>query len=58
VVYVDDPIISGPNDKEVTELKNIIKGLFLCTDAGAMKEYLGVLFEPRDDGSFVLRQRQ
>jgi Reverse transcriptase (RNA-dependent DNA polymerase) len=58
VVYVDDLIINGPNVKEVTELKNIIKGLFVCTDAGAMKEYLGVLFERRDDGAFVLSQRQ
>jgi hypothetical protein len=27
-------------------------------DAGAMKEYLGMLFERRDDGAFVLSQRQ
>jgi hypothetical protein len=58
VVYVDDLIISGPNFEEVTELKNIIKGLFVCTDAGTMKEYLGVLFEHRDDGAFVLSQSQ
>jgi Reverse transcriptase (RNA-dependent DNA polymerase) len=58
VVYVDDLIISGPNVEEVTELKNIIKGLFVCTDAGAMKEYLGVFFECRDDGAFVLSQHQ
>jgi Reverse transcriptase (RNA-dependent DNA polymerase) len=58
VVYVNDLIISGPNVEEVTELKNIIKGLFLCTDAGAMKEYLCELFELRDDGAFVLSQRQ
>jgi hypothetical protein len=38
VVYVDDLIISGPNVEEVTGLKNIIKGLVVCTDAGAMKE--------------------
>jgi hypothetical protein len=30
VVYVDDMIISGPSVEEVTELKNIIKGLFVC----------------------------
>jgi hypothetical protein len=58
VVYVDDLIISGRNFEEVTELKNIIKGLFVCTDAGVMKEYLGVLFERRDDGAFVLSLRQ
>jgi Reverse transcriptase (RNA-dependent DNA polymerase) len=58
VVYVDDLIISGPNVEGVTELKNIIKGLFVCTDAGAMKKYLGVLFERRDDGAFVLSQGQ
>jgi hypothetical protein len=58
VVYVDDLIISGPNVEKVTELKNIIWGLFVCTDAGAMKEYIGVLFERRDDGAFVLSQRQ
>jgi Reverse transcriptase (RNA-dependent DNA polymerase) len=58
VVYVDDLIISGPNVEEVSEVKNIIKGLLVCTDAGAMKEYLGVLFEHRDDGAFVLSQRQ
>jgi hypothetical protein len=38
----------------VTELKNIIKGLFVCTEAGAMNEYLGVLFERCDDDAFVL----
>jgi Reverse transcriptase (RNA-dependent DNA polymerase) len=58
VVYIEDLIISDPNVEEVTELKNIIKGLFVCTDSGAMKEYLGVLFERRDDGAFVLSQRQ
>jgi Reverse transcriptase (RNA-dependent DNA polymerase) len=58
VVYVDDLIISGPNVEEVTELKNIIKGLFVCTDACAMKEYLGVLFERRDYGAFGLSQPQ
>jgi hypothetical protein len=58
LVYVDDLIISGPNVEEVTELKNIIEGLSVCTEAGAMKEYLGVLFERRDDGAFVLSQRQ
>jgi Reverse transcriptase (RNA-dependent DNA polymerase) len=58
VIYVDDLIISGPNVEEGTELKNIMKGLFVCTDVGAMKEYLGVLFERRDDGAFVLSQRQ
>jgi hypothetical protein len=58
VVYVDDLIISGPNVDEVTELKDIIKRLFICTDAGAMKEYLGVLFERREDGALVLSQRQ
>jgi Reverse transcriptase (RNA-dependent DNA polymerase) len=56
--YVDDLIISDPNVEEVIELKNIIEGLFVCTDAGAMKEYLGVLFERRDDGAFVLSLRQ
>jgi hypothetical protein len=51
VVYVDDLIISGPTVEDVTGLKNIIKGLFVCTDAGVMKEYLGVMFERRDDGT-------
>jgi hypothetical protein len=58
VVSVDDLVISDPNVEEVTELKDIIKGLFVCKDAGAMKEYLGVLFERREDGAFVLSQRQ
>jgi hypothetical protein len=58
VVYVDDLIISGPNVEEVTELKNATKGLFVCMDAGAMKEYLGVLFERREDYKFLLSQRQ
>jgi Reverse transcriptase (RNA-dependent DNA polymerase) len=58
VVYVEDLIISGPSVEEITELKNIIKGLSVCTVAGSMKEFLGVLFERRDDGEFVLSQRQ
>jgi hypothetical protein len=36
VVYVDDLIISGPNAEEVTELKDIIKGLLSCTEACAI----------------------
>jgi hypothetical protein len=42
----------------VTALKNIMEGLLVCTDAGTMKEYLGVQVERRDDGTFVLSQRQ
>jgi Reverse transcriptase (RNA-dependent DNA polymerase) len=37
VVYVDDLVISSPNVEEMTGLKKIIKGLFVDTDAGAMK---------------------
>jgi Reverse transcriptase (RNA-dependent DNA polymerase) len=58
LVYVDDLIVCGPSVEEMTELKNIIKGLFVCTDAGAMKESLGVRFERREDDAFVLSQRQ
>jgi Reverse transcriptase (RNA-dependent DNA polymerase) len=58
VVYVNDLIISGPSVEEVTELNNIIKGLLVCTDAGVIKGFLGVLFERRHDGAFVLSQRQ
>jgi Reverse transcriptase (RNA-dependent DNA polymerase) len=53
VVYVDDLIISDPSVEEVTEIKDIVKRLFVCTDAGAMKEYLGVLYERREDGAFT-----
>jgi Reverse transcriptase (RNA-dependent DNA polymerase) len=56
--HVDCLILSGPNVEEMSELKNIIKGLFVCTDAGAMTGYVGVLFERREDGAFVLSQRQ
>jgi hypothetical protein len=56
VVYVDDLIIRGPSVEGVTDRKNIIEGLFVCTDAGAMKEFLGVLFKRRDDDAFVLSQ--
>jgi hypothetical protein len=58
VVYVDDLTISGPNIEEATELKSIIMVLFVCREAGALKEYLGVLFERHEDGAFVLSQRQ
>jgi hypothetical protein len=58
VVFVDDLIISEPSVEEMTELENIIKRLFVYTDAGAMKVYLGVLFERRNDGEFVLSQHQ
>jgi hypothetical protein len=42
----------------LTELKSIIKGIILYTDAGAMNEYLGVLFKRPDEGEFLLSQRQ
>jgi hypothetical protein len=58
VVYVEYLKISGPSVEEITELKSNIKGFFVCTDAGAMKDFLGVLFDRRDDGALVLSQRQ
>jgi hypothetical protein len=32
--------------------------MFSCTDAGELKEFLGVRFQRRDDGAFLLSQAQ
>jgi Reverse transcriptase (RNA-dependent DNA polymerase) len=58
VVYVDDRVISGPTLTEVETVKAVIKSSFSCTDAGELKEFVGMRFQRRDDGAFVLSQAQ
>ena len=54
VVYVDDCIIAGPNEK-IRWFNKTVKTKFNIKEMGPLKEYVGVEYERTDDG-FVAQQ--
>ena len=56
MLYVDDGIFAGPNESEVKELIEELKGEFDIMDEGDLTEYLGVLVEKQADGRTKLSQ--
>ena len=61
LVYIDDCIIFGPNDKAidevVTDLRNSTQN-FTLEDQGDVGDFLGIQIQKQDDGSIVLTQPQ
>ena len=61
LVYIDDCIVFGPNDKAINE---VVKDLrmssknFTIDDQGEVGDFLGIQIQTRDDGSIVLTQPQ
>ena len=56
VVYVDDGILIGPNEKEIESIIDSLKRDYDLTDEGKLNEYLGIKIEVLRDGTRVLTQ--
>ena len=56
VVYVDDGILIGPNEKEIESIIDSLKRDYDLTDKGKLNEYLGIKIEVLRDGTRVLMQ--
>ena len=56
VIYVDDGILIGPNEKEIESIIESLKSEYDMTDEGDLNEYLGIKMERLSDGSRVLTQ--
>lgn len=55
-VYVDDIMIYGPDNSNRTQVKNLLKTDFECTDLGNAKSILGLEINVETDGSISLSQ--
>lgn len=58
VLYVDDAIICAKNEALADKLVDDLRAMhFTLTREGTFAEYLGIKFEKRSDGSYLLTQR-
>ena len=61
LVYIDDCIVFGPNDKAIdevtTDLRNSTQN-FTLDDQSDVGDFLGIQIQKQDDGSIVLTQLQ
>ncbi|GAU51495.1 hypothetical protein TSUD_413780, partial [Trifolium subterraneum] len=56
-LYVDDLLITGSNDKYISEFKSDLKREFEMTDLGHMTYFLGIEFLRTDQGIFMHQTR-
>jgi hypothetical protein len=56
VVYTDDTILIGPDQKEIDKIFNILDKNFKIEDQGTLNDYLGVNIEKRKDGKLEMTQ--
>ncbi|KAL0436991.1 UNVERIFIED_CONTAM: Retrovirus-related Pol polyprotein from transposon RE1 [Sesamum radiatum] len=50
LVYVDDVLVAGPSQEEITNIKRYLDGLFTIKDLGAAKYFLGLEIARSDKG--------
>jgi hypothetical protein len=58
LVYVDDTIILGPDEKEMEENIKLLKGKFKLGEEGDLCDYLGIKITRKTDGTIALTQPQ
>ncbi len=56
LVYTDDTIPVGPDEKEIEKIVNILSKNFKVEDQGDLSDYLGVNIERRKDGKIEMTQ--
>ncbi|MFM7139154.1 MAG: reverse transcriptase domain-containing protein [Actinomycetes bacterium] len=56
MVYTDDTILVGPDEKEIEKIVNILSKNFKVEDQGDLSDYLGVNIERRKDGKIEMTQ--
>ncbi|KAL0285391.1 UNVERIFIED_CONTAM: hypothetical protein Sangu_2781600, partial [Sesamum angustifolium] len=50
LVYVDDVLVAGPSQEEITNIKKYLDGLFTIKELGATKYFLGLEIARSDKG--------
>ncbi len=56
IVYVDDAILIGPNEKEINRIIENLKQTYALTDEGDLNEYLGIKMGKLNDEQRRLTQ--
>ena len=56
LVYTDDTILVGPDEKEIEKIVGILSKNFKMEDQGDLSDYLGVNIERRKDGKIEMTQ--
>jgi hypothetical protein len=56
LVYTDDTILLGPDEKEIEKIVKILSKNFKVEDQGDLGNYLGVNIERRKDGKIEMTQ--
>ena len=57
VLYVDDMLLTGPNEKHIADFKADLNSDFEMSDLGLLHHYLGIQFK-QCDGGIALCQGQ
>ena len=57
-VYVDDFLVAGVSDREITDVKEALEEEFNMNDLGTPRSFLGIQFDYHNDGSISLHQQQ
>ena len=57
VLYVDDLLITGPNDRHIVEFKADLNATFKMKDLGMLHHYLGIQFKQCDGGIALCQTR-
>ncbi|GJU46289.1 ribonuclease H-like domain-containing protein [Tanacetum coccineum] len=57
LVYVDDIVIIGNNDKEIDEFKKFLSSKFLIKDLGKLKYFLGIEILENDKGLCMTQRK-
>jgi hypothetical protein len=57
-VYVDDFLVAGASDREITDVKEALEVEFKMNDLGTPRSFLGIQFDYHDDGSISLHQQR
>ncbi|MFN9980563.1 MAG: reverse transcriptase domain-containing protein, partial [bacterium] len=56
LVYTDDTILVGPDEKEIEKIVGILSKNFKVEDQGDLSDHLGVNIERRKDGKIEMTQ--
>lgn len=56
VLYVDDIVIAGPNQQEISEVKSYLKSKFKVKDLGNLKYFLGLEITRSKSGILVTQR--
>jgi hypothetical protein len=56
LVYTNDTILVGPDEKEIENIVKTLSKTFKVEDQGDLSDYLGVNIERRKDGKIEMTQ--